>query len=249
MKAASNQLVSRFLLAGLCSMVLTACDPFEKQRAEQAEKTRIECLDKICTGDKPPPRPPGRVVFKLNGQWFTGPNEYGSPSLGAIAFYWPSKAASGDPDAVEKASEVVFNSNGSVGNFYDVAIEIFLRTNTIPPEPRGYQLIELAEAKDWIASRTTLRPGLDAITMRHVIGPRGYYIDHVTYYVATQLKGVDGLPPVATCAHAYPDDSGGTGFMWQPGIWAGTRMNQKHCADWPEIFQETTRVLQLLKKA
>lgn len=86
-------------------------------------------------------------------------------------------------------------------------------------------------------------------TMKHVIGPSGYYIDHVTYYVATQLKGMDGLPPIASCSHDHPSNGGGTGFMWQPGIWMGTRMNQKHCADWPEIYQEITRVLALLKKA
>ena len=84
--------------------------------------------------------------------------------------------------------------------------------------------------------------------MRHAAGPRGHYIDHVSYYIATELAGPDGLPPVATCSHADPRNGGGTGFMWQPGIWAGTGMNQRHCLDWPEIYQEVIRVLQQLRK-
>lgn len=226
-------LASAFLLAG--------CDRDEKRRQWEAQRAK-ECLDKICEGDIEPKRNMAtEVALKLNGQWFIGPKEYFSGGSGAV-FYWPSKT----PETGRSDGQP-YPEQGKP--FYDVAIEIFLRSNTIPPEPRGYQLLEIAEAKGWIASRTTLRPGLDAITMKHVIGPRDHYIDHVTYYVATQLKGVDGLPPVATCSHAHPNDSGGTGFMWQPGIWAGTRMNQKHCADWPEVFQETTRVLQLLRKA
>jgi hypothetical protein len=205
-----------------------------------AEQKRLECLDKFCEGDVEPKRDiANEVALKLNGQWYVGPREYFSTGKNGGGFYWPSR------HPMFKGGEYPEGSQ----DFPVKAIEIFLRSNTIPPEPRGYKLIELAEASGWVASRTTLRPGLDAITMKHVIGPRGQYIDHVTYYVATQLKGVDGLPPVATCAHVHPNDSGGTGFMWQPGIWAGTRMNQKHCADWPEIFQEVTRVLQLLRKA
>ena len=84
--------------------------------------------------------------------------------------------------------------------------------------------------------------------MKHVVGPTGQYIDHVTYYVALGLRGADGLPPVAICNHDHPDNGGGSGFMWRPGIWAGVRMNQRHCLDWPEIHIEVTRVLQLLKE-
>jgi hypothetical protein len=240
----SSLAVGRIQLACavFCVLWLTACDPFEAQHAEQVEKTRIECLDKICPGDVEPKRDYAKdALLKLNGQWYLGPKEYFSGGHGAV-FYWPSKT----PETGRSDGQS-YPERGQ--DFNEVAIEIFLRSNNIPSEPRGYKLIELAESKGWIADRRTLRRGLDAIKMKHVIGPRGQYIDHVTYYVATQLKGTDGLPPVATCGHVNPSDSGGAGFMWQPGIWAGTRMNQKHCADWPEIFQEITRVLQLLKKA
>ncbi len=49
--------------------------------------------------------------------------------------------------------------------------------------------------------------------MKGVIGPRGGRINHVTYYVATEFMGTDGLPPVSTCETNDPRNSEGTGFM------------------------------------
>jgi hypothetical protein len=221
-------------------LLLEACGPSEEHKAQRAEQKRIECLDRFCEGDVEPKRDLiNEQALKLNGQWFIGPVRYfGSQRAG---FYWPSKTPLHGPEGGGSFPEMGKPIS-------DVAIEIFLRSNKIPDEPRGYKLIELAQRNDWIASRKALRPGLEAFEMKHVIGPRGHYIDHVTYYVATRLKGFDGLPPVATCSHTDSRNGGGTGFLWQPGIWVGTRMNQKHCADWPEIFTEITRVLQLLRK-
>jgi hypothetical protein len=187
------------------------------------------------------------VATKLNGQWFVGPKEYGVIS-GSLGFFWPSKTPANKEHAEREAPEFVPSGQGRSSNFYDVGIEIFLRSNDFPAAPIGYQLIELAQKNDWIASRALLRPGLEQIKMKHVMGPRGYFIDHVTYYVALGKTGSDGLPPVATCNHDGPSNAGGTGFMWRPGIWVGTRWNQKHCADLPEIYQEVVRVLSLLKQ-
>lgn len=235
------KLLPRTLALATC-LTLMACGPSEQKRAELAEKRRIECLDTFCEGDVEPLRDKVReVALKINGQWYVGPRAYFSGGAGAV-FYWPSKTPEiGRPDGQP------YPEKGKP--FYDVAIEVFLRSNNIPPEPRGYKLIELAEANGWIADRRQIKPGLEAIRMKHVQGPDGYYIDHLTYYVATDLKGSDGLPPVAGCNHDQPGNGGGAGFMWQPGIWAGVRMNQKHCADWPEIYSEVTRVLQLLRRA
>lgn len=229
-----------------CALLLTACGPSEKEQAQIAEEKRLACLDKFCAGDIVPKYDYAtEVALKLNGQWFIGPREYFTATSNAGRFEWwnhkPLRPSVPRPPEVQALAVD--------GKGQDFAIELFFRSNNIPSEPRGYKLIQLAEANSWIEKRSTVRPGLDSITMKHVIGPRGYYIDHVTYYAATNLKGVDGLPPVATCAHDSPDGSGGTGFMWKPGIWLGTRMNQKHCADWPEIYQEITRVLQLIKNA
>jgi hypothetical protein len=227
------------MLIVFASLGLGACGPNEQQKAERAERKRVECLDKICQGDVEPPRDYTKdALLKLNGQWFVGPKEYFSSSRSS-GFYWPSKTPMfRGGDYPEKGQD-----------FYAIAIEILFRSNNISPAPRGYRLVELAEKNDWIDSRKTIRAGLDVITMKHVIGPDDQYIDQVTYYAATQLKGIDGLPPVATCNHDHPRNGGGTGFMWQDGVFAGIGMNQKHCADWPEIYQEITRVLSLLNKA
>lgn len=230
------------LVLGLAAAMLTGCEPSERQVARQAER-RIACLDKVCEGDVSPKHDfATETTLKLNGTWFIGPKAYFSAGINGAAFYWPSRTpVTGRPDG-RPFPEMR-------QRFYDVAIEILLRSSVIPPHPRGYRLIALAEQNDWIARRRTLRAGLEQIEMKHVVGPRGYTIDHVTYYVATELKGPDGLPPVAACNHKLADGGGGSGFMWIDGIWAGIRMNQRHCADWPEIYQEATRVLQLLRKA
>jgi hypothetical protein len=227
-------------------LLVSACEPSPERKIQIAEDKRLHCLDHLCDGDIQPKHDILKeVAIKLNGQWFVGPKEYFSTgSNGAHFEWWEHKPLSSSMTRPPEMQRLSIEGKG-----YDFSIEVFLRSNHIPPEPHGYKLIELAEAKGWIQSRVTLRPGLDAIKMKHVIGPDGYYIDHLTYYVATNLKGVDGLPPVGGCSHDDPRNQGGTGFMWQSGIWAGARMNQKHCADWPEIFQEISRVLQLLKKA
>lgn len=227
-------------------LIIAACGPSaeekSRRKAELQERRRIECLDKICPGDKEPLRNwETEELLKLNGHWFVGPKAYFSSGMNGAAFYWPSKTPmTGRPDRQPYPEQGKF--------FYDVTIEIFLRSNNIPAEPRGYVLIQLAEKNGWVASRETLRSGLDKIQMKHVVDPQGQYMDHVTYYVATELTGMDGLPPVATCNHDNVSNGGGTGFLWKPEIWAGTRMNQKHCADWPEIYQETIRVLSLVKE-
>lgn len=232
------------------AMLLSACEPSQQQRADRVESLRIECLDKICDGDAPPKHDSiNEFAFKVNGQWFIAPREYGGYG-GDLSFFWPSKTPVNRFGSGQAAPEFRPSSAGISSNFYAVAIEISLRSNTIPAEPRGFQLIQHAQAAGWILERRKLRSGLELIRMKPgVVGPRGSRIDHVTYYVATEIKGADGLPPVATCAHDRPEGSGGTGFMWQPGIWVGTRMNQRHCADWPEIYQEITRVLQSVRKA
>lgn len=234
--------LARIASGALGLLALSACEPSEEKKAQLAEQRRIECMDKFCEGDVPPKFDKTKeVVLKLNNQWFIGPNQYFTPSRNGAVFYWPSKTPMTGPLDGGRYPE-------KYQEFSEVAIEIFFRSNRIPPEPRGYKLIQMAESNGWIESRKFIRPGLEAITMKHVFGPDNQYFDHVTYYIATDLKGRDGLPPVASCAHEHAYGGGGTGFMWQPDIWVGTRMNQKHCVDWPEIYQELDRVIQQLRK-
>lgn len=95
--------------------------------------------------------------------------------------------------------------------FSGVGIEVLLRSYSIPPEPRGFKLLELAQRSDWIESRRTVRKGLDQVELKHVVGPAGHSIDYITYYIATELVGRDGLPPVGGCNHSLPDGGGAGG--------------------------------------
>lgn len=241
-------ILTRFAILGAV-LLLIACGPSEKQKVAQVEQRRIACLDKVCEGDVAPKFDPLKeFALKVNGQWFIGPKDYGGYG-GSLAFFWPSKPPARRANAHKDAPEFAPSSVGVISNFYKVGVEIFLRSNNIPREPIGYNLIEKAQRNGWIDSRDELRPGLQVVRMKHVIGPGGRYIDHVTYYIATGLKGADGLPPVATCSTNLSDGGAGTGFMWKPGIWAGARMDPKHCADWPEVYLEISRVLELLEMA
>lgn len=216
------------------------CKPAEQVKSKWREKIQADCLDKVCPGEIEPEVGSGEAVLKINNEYFAAPREYVKGASG-LAFYWPSKTPVAGP-----RDGGAFPEYG--GKYDEVAISIFLRSNNIPPEPHGFSLVKMAEAKGWVESRKTLRPGLDSVKMRHVIGPGGYYLDRLTYYVATNINGFDGLPPVAGCNHDDPRNGGGGGFMWQSSIWVGISMNQRHCFDWPEIYQEAARVLNSLRK-
>lgn len=228
------------LLGGLLvALTHSACGPSGRETSLSAAEA---CRDKWCEGDVAPAFDSAtQEVLKLNGKWFVGPKEYFSSGRNGAVFYWPSKTpmtGSGSGIPIPEGAQP----------FSEIAIEIFLRSYSIPQGPIGYRFIELAVKNDWVLRRQVLRKGLERLEMKHVKGPDGLFIDHTTYYVATDLIGADGLPPVGTCNHSLRDGGGGGGFMWKDGIWAGIRMNQKHCADWPEIYQEVSRVMNLLKK-
>lgn len=225
--------------------LLASCDGAEQQGKRQVQQAQVNCADRPCPGDVAPRIDAGRdVALKLNGRWFVGPRAHFSSANNAAYFEWWSHRPV--PAGAARPPEMQALATAGKGN--EFSIDIHLRSQNVPPDPRGYRLIELAQDKQWIASHKEVRPGLDVIQMKHVVGPTGKYMDHVTYYVATTLRGGDGLPPVAVCNHDHPENGGGGGFMWRPGIWAGIRMNQRHCADWPEVYAEVVRVLQLLKE-
>jgi hypothetical protein len=88
MKAKKIRLTSHVAVVALALLALTACDPFAKEKAEQAEKTRIECLDKLCYGDIIPKFDSTKdSILKLNGQWYVGPKEYFSSGINGAYFF------------------------------------------------------------------------------------------------------------------------------------------------------------------
>ena len=221
--------------------------PEERQSTQHATEVTVRCEDRVCSGENPPKVSADESLMKVNGLYFKVPKVYGGAG-NVLGFFWPSETPRNSPNAQQVAPEFVPSKAGQTSNFYDVGIEIFLRSTDVPPNPRGYELVELARANNWISSRVVLSPDLEALTMKHVALPTGQFFDHVTYYVATTRKGPDGRPPVATCNHEHPMNGGGAGFMWKPGVWVGLRMNQRHCRDWPQIHRALMNVLQSVEQ-
>lgn len=256
MKISLNLLVLRFLVSGCGVLALTACDPFEQQRVEQAEKTRVECLDRRCLGDVEPSRDiKTQVVFKRSGRWFVMPREYGDPNFGEIAFFWPSKTALRDPDIVRKTPELIQNSPTVSGNYSKVAIQIYLtgkerwpHSNASEPWSQTLeQWLAIKRAEGKYIEQTTIHLGLDEYRSFVTQGGKLSAI----YYAATQQRKLRGDgPPVLSCEPEplHPNSWCAGGVFWQPDVYADFRFNAVHAKDWPEIYQEIIRVLNLLKE-
>ena len=125
------------LLAGLVAAVLlSSCGPSGRETSLSAAEA---CRYKLCEGDVPPTVDyDTQVVLKLNGKWFVGPKEYFSMGNNGAIFYWPSKTP-----MTGSGPGIPIPERGHP--FSEVGIEILLRSYSIPPEPRGYKLIELSQ--------------------------------------------------------------------------------------------------------
>lgn len=208
------------LLACVCALVLVIRDPsFASEPFDAAEQARIDCLDVACAGDIAPAAPgPGEAVFKLGGHWFAGP----------VAHFGHG------------AADVRLVAAGGV------PVSMQLRTGWQPPagSGSGWSRIAQAVSTGGIASLHAPRADLEIIRLKS--GPQEA-ADTSTYYVSGQGRDAKGLPVVASCNHALPQNAGGSLFEWQPGIWVAVRLNQQHCARWPEIHGEITRLLDRLR--
>jgi hypothetical protein len=185
-------------------------------------------------------------VFKLNGQWFVGPRVYGGYG-GAFAFLWPSRTPANSPTSSTTAPEFVPSSAGISSNFYEVGIEIFLRSNRGVRKggPNGYDRLLRAQAEGRLISREQRSPELEVwrTQEKERLGPALWYV--ATKHVATDPSGA-----VLSCdANESKFDRCVTAFIRQPGIVADMRFRAKHSADWPAIYEETIRVLQQIKRA
>jgi hypothetical protein len=130
----------------------------EAARERAREQYREYCLDNICEGDVVPTKydPAKEFAFKVNGQWFIGPREYGGYG-GSFAFFWPSKTPRHRIHAERDAPEFVPSAPGRPSNFYDVAIEIFLHSKdeaNFSPS-RWNEISRQAEAEGRVISKTT----------------------------------------------------------------------------------------------
>lgn len=229
---------------GLVGMLLliAACGPTELQKARQGEDRRIECLDKICQGDAVPNYDLlNEVALKLNGQWYIGPKEYFSSGINGASFeWWDHKPLSRN---MKRPPEV--KALALAGKGYDISIEIFLRHHDgVMHGLSRYDRLRQAEEEGRLISKTTVKPGLEFWRTRETdgLGPGVWYV---------AINHVNQAPDAAvlSCRESDPQsDRCVTGFVWQSGIASDLRFQAKHSIDWLEIYQETVRILQLLKK-
>lgn len=218
----------------LCAVSLAACGPNDSQRAEAIERRRVECLDKFCQGDIEPKRDFSKdVALKLNGQWFIGPSYYYSTGMNGAAFYWPSKKNREDVPQEERR-----------GNEHTV--EIFLRHHDGVTNGRNsMDILAQAEKEGRLVSKNTIRPGLEQWRIKEP-----GELDPGIWYVATNHVKKEPSAAVLWCRDRNQKyDTCTTGGVFISGISWDMRFSAKYAQDWPEIFLETMRVLQLLTKA
>lgn len=215
-------------------LALAGGDAHAKEQVSGAEKPRIECLDKICPGDVEPSRNVAtQIALKVNGQWYIAPKEYFSTGKNGGGFYWSSR------HPMFKGGDYPERDQ----NFPDKAIEVFLGT---PRQvvPSMYQQLQVAKRTTSVLETKVLRPGLE----RWRTQEKDRLVE--TWYVATNLKEPNGDPPTIACRGAdLKKYRCTTGFMWRPNVGANLRFRATHGPDWPEIYQEANRVINLLRKS
>lgn len=232
---------------GLLAFTLAACEPSEAERARIAEQNRLLCLDEKCSGDVTPAYDHRKYdLLKIGGEWYIGPEEYYSAGIqGASFFWWEHRAFSKRMKLPDGLALAMLRGEGS-----GYTVKISMLGRVVPPEPTGYRVIQSATQNGWIAERSTIRPGFERVRLTSdAKSASGWRLDQYSYYIASDQRGPDGLPPVARCNHEHPKDSCTTGFRSEYGFMVGAGWNQRHFLDFPEIYAEVVRIYSLLEKA
>ncbi|NKF23345.1 hypothetical protein [Solimonas marina] len=229
----------RVLLFLLAYIGLTACDS-EQRTARYNERIKRECLNRICKGDRLPDfDKTTESVFKIGGHFLVAPSAYGFAPYGSAAFYWPSKVPMRQGD---RATEFIPSKPGVLSNYFDVAIEFFIKASDSTGETYGF--IENAQKQKKMVRRKQIRPDLERVEVEDPVGVNGIS----TFYVATGQKTPSGLPPATACRDAYTYEACTSGFVWKDGLRVYVRFNHRHAQDWPEIYREIVRVLNQVKE-
>lgn len=235
-----RRLIQSMLLLAL-GLSLSACWQTEQQKADLAEKKRIDCLDKICPGyDRDVPVSLlGYQTIKLNGQWYFSPKAY-TKGFAGIVFYWPSKTP-----LTGRSDGKPYPEREQGLDYREYAIEIFLGHHSVNNSSQSpYARLQQAEKEGRVISKTTPRPGLEVWRVKDDDRKLQY-----VRYVATDFIDKDPYGAYMSCLDEARDPFCTNGFVWQPGVFADMRFHAKHALDWPEIYEETQRILKLIRKA
>lgn len=233
-----------YMSAVLLAALAAGCKPSPEQQAKNEQRQKEYCLDHICTGDVQPKfDPKTEILFKKGGRWFVAPKEYGGYE-GSLEFFWPSKTPTHKANANELAPEFVPLDKNGLSNGSAVTIQIFIESP--PMDIQLSDVIKKAELEGRIHSRSAIRSELEKVEIREGGGrPDGLG----TYYVAVKEKTLSGWPPIVYCDASNPIGGCGTHFLWKHGLRIYVRFNQAHGKDWPEIYSEINRVLNLIREA
>jgi len=232
----------------LILFALAACKPSAEEEAKTAARLKAEaarqeelCRDSVHCGDR---KPAGlkvdnnkHALRKWNNHWFLVPRDYDAHF--GMKFRWPSKTTSGKDPTKHDPNDWV--------------IQLQIRSHDIAQD-RGYERILIAERDGRVSNRVTLRPGLDRLEYREVDDETGKPSKHFVFteYVATDRRDPEGQPPLLRCKMDLADPQnavGGGGFIWRDGILVGILIRGGNiCEDWPEIYDEVIRVLELTEK-
>ena len=218
--------------AVLLALLLTACGPSKEQQARNVERMRQQCLNDVCEGETPPKYDWAKeTILKRGGKWFRGPKEYFSSGHSAT-FYWPSKHPG--------FTETNYPEKGQPFNL--VAIEFWVDVNDGSREESQIDIPKLEKEGKLIGTRQ-LRNGLELVEIKSYNNQVGQM------YIATSLKTPSGLLPVVGCDESDSRNACTSWFIWKPGYRIYVRFSSLHGKDWPEIYSEIIRVLNLLKEA
>ncbi|RYD50507.1 MAG: hypothetical protein EOP52_14000 [Sphingobacteriales bacterium] len=240
LKSGFKALKSCSFLLAFASLV-AACDRRTPQQALEEEARRLEaCKDEPWCGNVTAPTYDAKTQARLkrDDRWFLAPIDYQYNTR--LAFYWPSKR----PIAV----------NRKESDAQDWMVFLLPRSHDIPPEPRGYGHIQEAEKTGRLLERVALRPGLDRVRYIRATATAASSSDRspVTVYIATEKRTPDGRSPVLACALTQDPSQagGGAGFVWKERIYVEILIRAGNvCEEWPEIYDEIERVLNLTKEA
>lgn len=233
MKTNQRNIIS-FVGAFIVLCALTGCKPSSEQQARVAEQRREHDLNTILPTDPDANIDTTKYVrLKRGGKFFIAPREYFQQG-NMHGFYWPSKTPK-------------FTSNSNYPERSAVAagkidtVEIAFQLESSNAEGGTYGVLQKAAQEGVVIERETIRDGLDKVKRANQRG--------MPIYVATNLKTPSGEPPALSCDERGGGHAGTSGFVWKKDLRIYVSFSANHCKDWPEIYTEIIRVLNLVKEA
>lgn len=223
----------------LLSCLPIGCKPSPEQQARVDEQRREHVLNTIQETDVLPKiDTTTQTVLKRGGKFFIAPKEYFGQG-GMHGFYWPSKTP-------KYVSHENYPERAAIkaGKIDSVVIAFQIESRQIPNDTSAYLAEAIANKK--LIERRSIREGLDRLVLQT---PSTQYPTEVLYEATKFRLNHADRSPVIGCNDGSSLNAAGTSFPWKDQLYIYVRFNSAHCKDWPEIYTEIIRVLNLVKEA